>query len=85
MIRQLENEGRNFVYHVKQLSHRKKQLKRVVNNGRDYVIHINMQQNCNSVDQLEAYLVARLIDIQLKKVFEDFVNSSDNSIDDQRV
>jgi hypothetical protein len=38
-------------------------------NGRPYVIHLNVIHDATSIDILDAYYFARLLDLQLKKVF----------------
>ena len=43
VLHQLHKDGRVFCYHVDLLPHYKRALKKLVNNGREYVIHINMR------------------------------------------
>lgn len=44
MMLQLHKEERRFTYHVRRLTKYKQYFKSLNNDGRDYVIHINMQK-----------------------------------------
>ena len=47
----------------------KRPFAKVVNNGRPYVIQLNMSKESKNTDQVAAYLLARLLDIELGKLF----------------
>ena len=51
-------------------------MKAFVNNGRAYVIHINMQIGAQNRDQLAAYYLARLLDTELLKAFNDSISAN---------
>lgn len=62
VILQLEKNDRNFVYHVSLISLMKRRFKKIVNNGRIYQIHLNMNKNATNFDIMKAYYFARLLD-----------------------
>ena len=61
-LHQLHKEDRNFVYYIEMLPQWKRNFKSFSNNGRPYIIHINMKKRRTNEDQLEAYYFARLLD-----------------------
>ena len=74
LLHQLHKEDRNFVYYVSLLPIWQRPFSSLFNNGRPYIIQLNMQQNASNIDQLSAYYFARLLDLELSKMFE--ANSS---------
>ena len=84
MISQLGNKKRKFVYHVEHLDGKKKRTKRFTNSDRDYVIHINMEQESANIDQIEAYILARLIDTELSNnnvAVEEAITSAERKLE----
>jgi hypothetical protein len=71
MMLQLHKDNRKFAYHVRMLPRNYRFLKHLINNGRDYVIHINMHRDCDNQDQMRAYYFARLLDEQLAKIIDE--------------
>lgn len=43
---------------------------RLTTNGRPYKIHLNLVNDATATDILDSYYFARLLDYQLKKVYE---------------
>ena len=63
LMHQLHKENRNFVYYIQMLPSMQRKFCKITNNGRPYVIHINMKLGRKNVDQLSAYYFARLLDV----------------------
>jgi len=50
LMHQLHKEDRNFVYYIQMLPKRSLPFKAVTNNGRPFVIHLNMKKEANNID-----------------------------------
>ena len=70
LLHQLHKENRKFVYYVSMLPYHKRPFCKINNNNRPYLIHMNMRKDAENPDQLAAYYFARLLDIELQKMFE---------------
>ena len=79
LMHQLHKENRNFVYYIQMLPMWKRRLRSILNNGRPYVIHVNMAKDAKNQDQLAAYYLARLLDAELSKLFEDSIYTSEET------
>lgn len=66
VYKQLQKPGRHFAYHIAFLPGYKHFLKRFVNNGRPYVIHLNLVVDATPRDILESYYFARILDQKLQ-------------------
>ena len=62
MLKQLEKTDRQFIYYVQLLPKLKRKFKLLLNNNREYRIHINMSIKESNFDILKSYYLARLID-----------------------
>ena len=71
---QLHKPDRKFTYHVEILPWYRSIFKRLSNNDRPYVIHLNIQHDALNLDILESYYFARLLDFQLQKAFSETPN-----------
>jgi hypothetical protein len=60
---QLEKPDRRFTYHVEKLAPSKLQLLGKFRNSRPYTIHLNVIHNATSIDILDSYFFARLLDL----------------------
>jgi len=69
-MHQLHKENRNFVYYVRLLPWYKRPFSSLINNGRPFVIYMNMKKEATNKDQLAAYYYARLLDAELMQMFE---------------
>ena len=81
LTHQLHKENRNFVYYIQMLPTLKRQLRSVMNNGRPYVIHVNMKKGAKNQDQLAAYYLGRLLDLELTKLFEESILTNEETYD----
>jgi len=59
----------------------KRRLCTITNNGRPYVIHVNMKKGASNKDQLAAYYLSRLLDAELYKIFEKSVATNGDTYD----
>ena len=59
---QLHKPERKFAYHIEFLPSHKRYWKRITNNSRPYIIHINLEHGCDNYDILESYYFARVLD-----------------------
>lgn len=50
LMLQLHKESRKFTYHVRKLTSWRKYFKSISNDGRDYIIHINMHKDSSNHD-----------------------------------
>jgi len=57
----------------------KRRMCKALNNGRPYVIHINMKKGAKNQDQLSAYYLARLLDAELAKLFQESYHTSEET------
>ena len=69
LMHQLHKEGRNFVYYIKLLPWWKRPFSTLTNNGRPYIIQLNMKNSATNIDQISAFYFARLLDLELAKLY----------------
>ena len=50
LLHQLHKENRKFVYYISLLPWHKRPFSTIINNGRPYIIHLNMRKDAVNVD-----------------------------------
>ena len=71
---QLHKPERKFAYHIEFLPAYKRYFKRITNNSRPYIIHINLEHGCDNSDILESYYFARVLDRNMSRDDAEHIN-----------